>query len=217
VNDERRLALERFFDGEADADDPRVAADGPEARDYLRRLGLLRDLARRHDPAADLPSRRPVVVPPRPRGRIVATALALAAGVLFLFLSFAARSGLRTGREPASLPAGGPQPTASAGVAVAATARSRSPRPPLEVELYRWANASSPHREEAARVVLSRVASLHGRPASREILALELANATPGSFVKLPRSVAPQAAATPGSIRRPGPSRRHRPSPSPKA
>ena len=47
----------------------------------------------------------------------------------------------------------------------------------------------SPHRTETMRrgLLLSRVGSLQGRPASREILALELANAVPGSAVSLPK------------------------------
>ncbi|MGO9464681.1 MAG: hypothetical protein ACLQVF_11085, partial [Isosphaeraceae bacterium] len=96
-------------------------------------------------------------------------------------------------------------------------ARPRSPRPTLEVELYRWANESSPYPDDAAGVVLSRVGSLRGRHASREILALELANATPGSAIKIPRSEASPATATPGLIRKPGSSRRHRFSSSPRA
>jgi hypothetical protein len=207
--------MERLFDGEPVADDACEAAAAAESLAYLRRLGLLRELAQRHDPAAAAPPRLPVFVPPRSRRRIFATVLALAASVWFATL--AVRYGVRTNPEPASIPTGPPRPSARAGVAVASTAWARSPRPPLEVELYRWANESSPYREDAAGVVLSRVGSLQGRPASREILALELANATPGSAVKLPRSVASQATATPDSIRKPGSSRRHRLSPSPRA
>ncbi|MGO9920337.1 MAG: hypothetical protein ACLQIB_37305 [Isosphaeraceae bacterium] len=215
MNDARREILERLFDGEPVAGDPRDAADDAESLAYLQRLSLLRELARRHDPAAALPARQPAFVPPRSRRRILATLLAVAASVLFAALVL--RNGSRAKLERASIPSEPPPSCAHDEGAVTAPARPRSPRPTLEVELYRWANESSPYPDDAAGVVLSRVGSLRGRHASREILALELANATPGSAIKIPRSEASPATATPGLIRKPGSSRRHRFSSSPRA
>jgi hypothetical protein len=215
VNDERRQILERLFDGELVVDDSRDEADDAESLAYLRRLSLLRELALSYDPAAAVPPRRPVHVPQRSRRRIFATALAMAASVWFMVLMVLHRR--RTDPEPASIPAAPAWPSAGTSVADARIASPRSPRPPLEVELYRWANESSPYRDDAARVALSRVRSLRGRPASREILALELANAIPGSAVSFPRSVASRTTVSPGSSRKFGSSRRLRPSPSPGA
>jgi hypothetical protein len=214
MNDERRLILERRFDGESRADDPIEAADDAESLAYLRRLSLLRQLALKHDPAGTVPPRRPLFVPDRSRGRISAIILALAASVLFMTLLV--HNGWRTDLGPASIPAASAWPSVGTTVADAVIASPRSPRPPLEVELFRWANAFSPYQEDAAGVALARVGSLQGRPASREILALELANTTPGSAVKFPRLLASQAKAPPGSFRKPGSSRRHRSTSSPR-
>ncbi len=215
MNDERRQVLERLFDGEPAVQDPRDEADDAESLAYVRRLSLLRELALRHDPAAAIPPGQPVLVPLRSRRRTVAAVLALAASVLFVALMV--HHGRRAHPGPASIPAAPSSPSAGSSVADARIAGSRSPRPPLEVELYRWANESPPYRDDAAGVALSRVGTLQGRPASREILALELANAIPGSAVNFPRSVASRATASPGSIRKFGSSRRHRPTPSPRA
>jgi len=215
MNDERRQILERLFDGERVADDPRDAADDDESLGYIRQLSLLRELALRHDPAAAVPPRRPVHVPPRSRRRIFATVLAMAASVLFVVLIV--NYGRRTDPERASIPAARGWPSAGTIDAGAQRASRRSRRPPLEVALYRWANESAPYRDDAAGVALSRLGSLHGRPASREILALELANAVPGSAVNFPRSVASRATASPVSVRKFGSSRRHQLSPTPRA
>jgi len=134
-----------------------------------------------------------------------------------LFVTLALRNGSRSQPEQASIPTDPPQPWAREEGTVASVARPRSPRPPLEVELYRWANHLSPYREGSAGVVLPRVGSLQQRPASQEILALELANATPGSAIKIPRPEASSPTATPGSLRKSGSSRRHRLFASPRA
>jgi hypothetical protein len=215
VNDERRQSLERFFDGEAVNDDPRVAADEPEADAYLRQLGLLRELARRHDPASACPPQRSVVIPPRPGFRKYAAILALAASLLLMV--FAARRWPPGDRVPHPMPVASPTASPNAEVVVDATVMPRSRGPSVEVKLYRWANAESPRREDAARIVLARVEGLHARPASREVLALELANSMTGSVPRLARSVSSHATTTPGSSRRPAPSNRNRPAPSPRA
>jgi hypothetical protein len=155
------------------------------------------------------------VIPGRRRRRMLVAAMALAASVSFI--SWTARYGLWTNRPSVPIPSDPLRSSAGASVPVAAPASPRLPRPPLEVELHRWANEASPGREEAARVVLSRVVSLPGRSTSREIFALELANSTPGSDVKFPMSIVPHATSTPGSIHRPLPLRRVRSSSSPRA
>ncbi len=215
MNAERRQILERRFDGEPLTDDPREVLDDAESLAYLHRLRLLRQLAQAHDPAAAMPRRRSVVIPPRSRQRVVAALAALAASLVFV-TAFALYRG-RTDSGLAALSVAFDRPTAGAIVAQAATSNPRLPRPSLEVELYRWANQRSPHGPDAAGVVLPRVGSPQGRSASREILALELANSTPGAAFRIPRSVGSLATAAPGSIRKGGTSRRHRPIPSPKA
>ncbi|MFI5455401.1 MAG: hypothetical protein ACHRXM_08105 [Isosphaerales bacterium] len=215
MNDERRKTLERLFDGEPVFDDPRDEADDAESLAYLRRLSLLRELALRHDPAAAVPSRRPVLIHPRSRRRTFATVLALAASVLFMAVMV--HYARLADPVPASIPAAPAWPAAGTSIADARIASPRSPRPPLEVELYRWANESSPYPDDAAGVALSRFGSLEGRHASREILTLELANSMPGPAVNFPRSVASRASSSSGTLRRFGSSRRHRPSLSPRA
>ena len=203
MNDERRLLLERLFDGEARADDQRSADDDPQARAYLRQLELLRALARCHDPAAVVPARLSVAVVDRPRRRALTVTLAVAASLMITALAIRFGLGTKSGTIPP--PAGPARPGR-----VAATIQVPASRPSLEVELYRWANAISPRREDAAAGVLARVVSLRGRSPAREVLVLELANATPGSSAKLPRSVVSHAAATSPSIRRPAANHRHR-------
>ncbi len=214
MNDEQRLLLERLFDGEP-VDDPRALADDADARAYLRQLALLRELSLRHDPAATQSRRCPMAFPPRRRGRTFAKRMALAASLLLMALL--ARHVRRTDREPASTPPAPAKSSVSAAVASVATIRPQSHRTPMEVRIYRWANAASPGREDAARIVLSRVEPLHGRPASHEVLALELANSTAGSVPRLLRSVSSHATSTPGSSRRPVPSNRPRPLSPPRA
>jgi hypothetical protein len=215
VNDERRQILERFFDGEAVNDDPRAAANEPEDDAYLRQLGLLRELSRRHDPASASPPRRAVVIPPRPGFRKYAAILALAASLLLMV--FAARRWPMGDRVPHPMPVASPEASTNAEVVVDAAVVPRSRGPSVEIELYRWANAESPRREDAARIVLARVEGLHARPASREVLALELANSVTGSVPRIARSVSSHATTTPGPSRRPAPSNRHRPIHPPRA
>ncbi len=215
MNDELRRILERRFDGEPAADDPRDAADDAESLAYLRGLSLLRELALRHDPAAAALPRRPVLIAPRSRRRRLATVLALAASVLFMALMV--RFGRRDDPKPRSILASSGRPSAVASVAAGPTVSPRSPHPSLEVELYRWANESSPYTEVAAGVLLSRFASLHGRPASREILVLEAANAYHGLAIIFPRPAFSRSRTSPGSIRKFSSSRHSRPAPSPKA
>ena len=215
MNDDRRQILARCFDGESVVDDPHEAVKDAESLAYLRRLSLLRELAVRHDPAAAGSPRQPVFVVPRSRWPIPATIVAVAASLVFMIVI--RRDGPRADRESGSIADARARPAAGPSTARVPIRIRRSPQPPLEVELYRWANESAPYREDSAGVVLSLASRLVGRPASREILALVLANATPGSSIKLPRLVASRATSTPGSVRKLGTSRRHRPSPLPRA
>ena len=204
MNIERRQSLERLFDREPPVGDPAESADDPEARVYLRQLDALRALSRRHDPSASAAIRRPPTLPPR-RGRPpVAGLIALAASLLL----------------SASLAWPGRRPDRVSGVATAVKlgrseitevppAIPRPPRPSVEVELYRWANAASPGREDAARILLSGVEAGRGRRSSREVLALVLANSSEGPAASLARSVSARPAVT----RRLIPSHRHRVSP----
>ncbi len=212
MNDDRRKILERLFDDELAADDPIAAADDAEARVYLAQLALLRELSRRHDPASTKIGRRPTVPQTRFKLRSLAITAALAA-------SFLLTASLVRKRPPADRP---PElvsnaPAKSSSVAVGATVRPRAQRPSMEVELYRWANAASPRREDEARSVLSHVDGIHARPASREVLALELANSPSGLIPRLPRSRSSHATSSSGSNRKPFPSHRHRSVSSPRA
>jgi hypothetical protein len=203
MNDERRLLLERLFDGEARAQDHLSEGDDPQARAYLRQLELLRALARRHDPDAEAPARRSGAAVDRPRRRALTVSLAVAASLMITALGM--RFGMRT--KPATIP---PPAGPSRSGLIAATNQARVSRPSLEVELFRWANAISPRREDAVAGVLARVASPRGRSPAREVLVLELANATPGSSAKLPRSIGSHTAATATTIRRSAANHRHR-------
>jgi hypothetical protein len=208
MNDERRLLLERLFDGEARADDLRSMDDDPEARAFLRQLKLLRALARRHDPSAETQARRSESIVDRPQRRALTVPLAVAASLLITALAIRFGTGTKPGMTP---PQAGPSRPAS----VAATNKVRALRPSLEIELYRWANAISPRREDAAADVLARVASLRGRSAVREVLVLELANAIPSISARLPRSIGSHVSAMATTIRRPAALHRHRPSSTP--
>jgi hypothetical protein len=215
VNDDQQQKLEQIFDGEAIDDESHEPAATSEARAYLHQLGLLRDLARQHDPAAGLPSRAPELVLVRSTGRMLAAVLAIAASVVVL-LGFGSRYLARTDRTTTpSITTAPPRPSST--IAVATAPETRAPQPTHEVEFYRWANAVSPSREDVARVVLSRVASPRALRASQEILALELANAPSDAIAKLSRSVAPRSATAPGALRKHALLRRHRPSATPKA
>ncbi len=215
MNDEQRRILELLFDGEAVDDDDPLGLDLPEAVVYLRQLALLRDLSRRHDPGSAFPPRLAVIIPRRLGSRNRAAALALAACLLLMAIAARRRPAGDRVPDPMAIapPAASPNVEVAGGAAVLPWSRG----PSVEVELYRWANAESPRREDAARIVLARVEGLHTRPASREVLALELANSAKGPVPRIDRSVSSHASPTPGPSRRPGPSGRRRPNHLPRA
>ena len=208
MNDDRRLDLERYFDRELSpaqsADILHSLGDDPDASRHLARLARLRVLAQNHDPAAAI-APRPVVLSLALRKRSAAAPLIAAAALLLLSIPLS-----RLWIAPSSPTIIAPtHPSVS--IAAAPTAPRPLSNPSLEVGFYRWSNASTRDNEEAARVVLSRV-SHSRRSSAREVLALELANASPGAMDRVKKMLNSQTAA-----RRPVPSHRHHPSPSPSA
>jgi hypothetical protein len=177
MNDERRLELEQYFDGELSPDRhaeiARLLRGDGEARLYLRRLTRLRNLARSHERAARRRASR-VLLPPPPRSRAprvlaVATA-ALAASV--------AAAIVWRGRTASEVPgASSPTTIVAPGPIAAPPERTTLIR---EVELYTWANRNHRRPEAAASAILFSGARPGKRPAAVEILALDLVNAAPG-------------------------------------
>jgi hypothetical protein len=168
MTDERRLELERFFDGELppdrQAEAARLVAEDGDARLYVDRLARLRALARAHESAAAArPSRRRIPLV------LAGAAAALAASVAALVVWWG-----RTASEASTAPG-------SAAVVVPALIAVPSGRfgPIREVELYTWANRNRRRPETAAGAVLLSRARPGRRPAALEVLALDLANASP--------------------------------------
>ena len=172
MNDEGRLELERYFDGELPADRrteiARLLAGDAEARRHLGRLARLRSLARSRGPAM---SRGVPSLAPRPLTRAIrnAATAALAASLAAVIL-------WRGGPAPDVPDAVGPPPIIVS--APGATVAER-PVPIPEVKLYTWANQDRRPPETAANVVLRSSGRARRRPAAVEVLALDLANATP--------------------------------------
>ena len=179
MTDDRSLEIERYFDGELADQDRRPVLDrlagDPEARRHLDRLMVLREVARRHDPAANIPRR---TISPIRRRRPVPSWLAVASIAAAVALLCWPRARVmdppRNGTEERSRlrSASSPLPTTD-------RLSLSTDRPPLEVELYGWANTPSRAPGQAARLVLGPASAAHKRSPADEILALELANATP--------------------------------------
>jgi hypothetical protein len=187
MNHDRLAELGRLFDGELDeaaADALRASIeDDPEGRAYLERIGRLRALARAHDPAVP-PG---VTRPRRPRARRILRSAPAIAATLLVLLGFPTDPPGRRAPEPAPATrvaqvASRPTPPAWIG-----------PADPLEVDLHVWANTPSRRPEQAARLVLARAAGPRPRLAAREVLALELANATPGAAGRVRDVTSPRA------------------------
>ncbi|GAC1471082.1 MAG: hypothetical protein NVSMB9_16830 [Isosphaeraceae bacterium] len=220
MNDEERLLLlQRLFDNELSDDDRQFLAqarvDDPESRRYLDQLSRLRVLANRHEPTVS--RARPIrfAVEPKARSahRVLLSFGAIAAG-LVAWLAFLNSQPLERGR------ADGPLSVVRAPVGRVETRSTRTPEQaqgPLEVELYRWANTPARGASGTARAVLSGSSTSHRRSAAREILALELANATPRAMGKVPRVVLSNGALIPGPFRRPTPGHRRPPPNTPSA
>jgi hypothetical protein len=169
MTDDRRLEIERRFDGELDGLGPASPVEDPEARQHLDRLSRLRDLSRRHDPAATAPRREFKVPDRRPRRTswLVVAGVAAAAVLAYVAVEF------RTKPPDIAVlvvkPAQPPVITRPVEPSVA--------RPPLEVELYGWANTPTRAPKQVARLVISPGSPSRKRSPADEILALELANA----------------------------------------
>ncbi len=196
MTDDRRLEIERGFDGELDEPEPASPIDDPEARRHLDRLARLRELALRHDPGSLVP-RRSFELPRRSPRRILSW-LAVAATAAVVTLAFLPE--FRSGKpprvvltEPTTKPSARPlEPTVG--------------RPPLEVELYGWANTPSKPSGQVAKLVLSPGPSSKKRSAANEILALELANASRRDRSGVQRfAVAKGSKPAPGPGPKPGP------------
>jgi hypothetical protein len=199
MTDDRRLEIERRFDGELDGegDLSSVAFEtlkiDSEARRHLDRLAMLRELARRHDPASEIP--RSTFDLPGRRARRAPWWLAVAASAA----AIAVLAWPSTRVEP-------PAKLVKTGTTVKSTVRSFEPtidRPPLEVELYGWANTASRAPKQAARLVLAPASPSRKRSPADEILALELANTSLNSRSGVQR-FAVSKSSKPASAPRPG-------------
>jgi hypothetical protein len=171
VTDERRLELERYFDGELPPDrQARIARRLPEdgeARLHLRRMARLRALARSHETAA-IPVPRPHPTRPQP-ARVLAVAAAAVAAIVAIAV-------VRRGRTSSDDVPGAPGPAAIVAPAPV-VGPSVGPAPIREVELYTWANRDRRRPDSAARAILRSGARSGKRAAAAEVLALDLANA----------------------------------------
>jgi hypothetical protein len=166
MTDDRRSEIERRFDGESDESETLGEfADDPEAQRYLDRLTLLRELAQRHDPASTVPRRTFALPDHRPRRFPWWIALTTAAAIVI----FCAPLFFRGGNVP-------PVVVGPTGKPSVRPIEPPAGRPPLEVELYGWANTPSRAPRQAARLVLSPAFPSKKRSPADEILALELAN-----------------------------------------
>jgi negative regulator of sigma E activity len=182
MNDARRLELEQYFDGELPggphSEVARQLAEDPEARRYLNQLSLLRGLARRHDPLADVTAIQMSIASgfrARSARARAATAAAVAAGIV---------AAVVWRNNPNQKPTVATVVKTAAPLARAAPVVSRRSRWP-ELAAYAWANATSKRPESAALALLAPKTRGGRRRASVEILALRLANAQPDAVEKL--------------------------------
>jgi hypothetical protein len=170
MNSEARLELEQYFDGELGCDRQaevarRIAADD-EARAYLTRLARLRGLARSCEWSANqsaglvLPHARSSL---RLRRFAAVAPAALAAGIAAVIL-WRGQIGSDAPRKR--------EPTA--------TASASAQRPKTQdVALRRSTVRNQRRRAKSANLAHSAVVHPRKRPASLEVLALDLANAPP--------------------------------------
>ena len=171
MTDDRRLEIERRFDGEpAGVGRPEPfegPLDDPEDHKHRERLARLRDLARRHDPASEVPQRAFVLPDSRSRRSRWWLAVAATAAAVALLIG-------RVSRVDQLAPVVVVVPSEKSAVRPTEVAVER---PPLEVELYGWANTPSRASQQAARLILGPGSPSKKRSPADEILALELANA----------------------------------------
>ena len=204
MTDDRRLLLEQFFDGEVDeARSNQLQAEllgDAEAARYLLQLAALRNLARRHDPAAAVrqtrtadnlvlggaTEKRPVSSRRRPGVLVGVTAMAAAAALVWLGVAIAPRPirnedppFKRIIPEPRSAAAAGLSP-ANPGLAWRSFAERQRRQTVWEIEMIHRINAPGGHLEALAQRLLAPrpTSSQRRRSSAREILAIELANAS---------------------------------------
>jgi len=213
MNDDDRLELERYFDGELPINQHarviRVLADDHEAQAHLNQLTKLRALARCHDLAKSQRS-HPVSIPRSSRERQVrASVFATAA----LAASLVAIVGWRVSITPV-------QSTVRRSFVV----NTLTPVPPgrsgiiqsREVALYTWANTMERRPEPIATALLSGQMRTRKRSTGVEILALDLANSSAERAARL-EPLALLRKATPGGRSRSERNGRHVASGSPGA
>jgi hypothetical protein len=205
VNDEHRLQLARFFDGELPAEErdrvERELATDPAASRYLEQLRLLRHLADRRDPSSIQCSANLLVVRPwqraaaaRQRARQLAWVAAAAAAILgFVWCS---KSLAPRNRSPAmaspdthardsskSIESRVPDFTVSPGLPAV------SPSLELDAQCFAWANGELMSPASAARVLLDARPRHGARSSNAEVLAIELAHTPPNSSQEVARTL----------------------------
>jgi hypothetical protein len=173
MNQEVRLKLECYFDGELPADRhaevAQLLSQDKEASLHVDRLARLRAMAGCHDRVAlDQFVRPPAVRPRTARHQVWALAAAVAASV----------AAVMVWRDGPASDATGARNDGVVAVPVQ-FAQTEGPRiMTREVVLYTLANTAGRPPEPAARALLLNSTRLGKRPAVIEILALGLANAT---------------------------------------
>ena len=182
MNDNTRLQLELYFDGELPADrlactSCRIAED-QEGRQYLDRLTKLRAIAQCHGSRADRSLTRAQFSSShfiRTSHAWAATAAAAAAVIVALVLR----------GDGSTLKA--PKAASHAHVAGSVEALPHHDLPiwTQEVALYTWANSDRRQPKVAASALLSPQLRSAKRPAAAEILALELTNGSRPDACKL--------------------------------
>jgi anti-sigma factor RsiW len=217
VNDEYRLDLGRYFDGELpEAERERVerqlTAD-PAAMRYVEQLRLLRRLADRHDPSSGSRSAGPIDVRPwqraaawRPHAwRVSAAAAAAAAIIGLVWYANSPRklqhttpkvSSASANVEKSSKPI---EPSGSGSAAPGAAPHVAPPSLELDAQRFAWANGELTSPSAAARVVLDARPRHGSRSSNVEILAIELAHAPPHTMHQVARMVVARSV----SIRQP--------------
>jgi hypothetical protein len=208
VNDERKLELERYFDGELPElhrcrIERELASDITAAR-YVDQLRLLRELAVRHDPSMKVPiaaERSPVWRQSAVRRlwivRTAAVLTAVAAGAIVGFVSWQGRNA--NPRE--MVPVKNAVVSTNGGATEHTEPLSASDNSFVQLELdarrFTWANGQAPSPAAAARAVLER-GSRRQQPtaAGVEILAIELANAPQVTKQDLGRAITDRPAST---------------------
>lgn len=196
MTDDRKLELERFFDGELVPDEQaRVARElgvDPAAARYIEQLQQLRTLALRHDPSAMVSPARPApppwASPPTGRRWVMGAAGGLIAASILGLLWWSRGQEVGPPTRQAVAP---PVVDPDAPSVVAPTDRtvaSYAATVPLDLDeqLFEWANGALPSPAAAARALIDQAPRRRQRtPAGVEILTLELANSSEVSIQEL--------------------------------